>query len=297
MTWASWDGLHAFGGGPLCGDKWVRTLYLDETGTGKVEHEPYLIMAGVIINVDKQYMAIKEYMRSLLEGATPEGQPIPKCLHAVDIYHGYGEFPKAAWPEDIRYELLDEVAKVPVKFKTPIVWSLIDRRDHAHRNPSDTRLQQLIDCYATVTTACLLQAEWYMREEVGEREVASITIEQATELQKRVKEVFRKATSPEIIDEIYVISKQEAEHLLPLKRIIDEPAFQEKTSSSILQLADYCAFAYKRAASRQQNFERLAKPLSPASIILTDNTGSRFRAPSFGQMMARFRIVSGEQPS
>jgi hypothetical protein len=82
--------MHAFGGGPLNGDSLVRILYLDESGIGKITHEPHLLVAGVLVHGDKQWVPVRDHLRSLLEGAVPAGQPIPKCLHAVDIYHGRG---------------------------------------------------------------------------------------------------------------------------------------------------------------------------------------------------------------
>jgi hypothetical protein len=84
--------------------------------------------------------------------------------------------------------------------------------------------------------------------------------------QKRLKrglEVFREAASEKILQEV---GRERARGLLPLSKIIDEPAFQEKSGSSILQIADFCAFAFKRAIRRQTDYERFAKPLAPATL-------------------------------
>jgi hypothetical protein len=165
----------------LLGDQWVRVLYLDESGIGKIAREPYLIVSGVLVDGDRQWVPVKEHLRSLLEGAVPSGEPTPSCLHAVDIYHGSGEFPRDRWPQTLRFELLDNIAKIPVRFRLPIVWGLADRAKHATDRPGDTALQHRIDCYAQAAMICFLQVEWYMRNHARSRECASITIEQNTE--------------------------------------------------------------------------------------------------------------------
>jgi hypothetical protein len=141
----------------------VRILYLDESGIGKITHEPALVVAGVLINGDRQWFPLKDHLKSLLEGAVPAGEATPKCLHAADIYHAWGEFPRARWPETIRYELLDNIAKIPERFRVPVIWGVADRPHHAKRYPTDRPRQQLIDCYSVATVTCFLQLEWYMR--------------------------------------------------------------------------------------------------------------------------------------
>jgi hypothetical protein len=144
--------LYAIGGGKLNGDKLVRILYLDESGTGKIAREPYLVIAGVLVDGDGQWLPLKKHLQSLLEGAVPAGQPMPSYLHAADIYHGSGEFPRGHWPRDLRLELLDNVARIPSQFHLPVVWGLKDRAAHEKQFPNDTQLQRLIDCYTIATT-------------------------------------------------------------------------------------------------------------------------------------------------
>ena len=53
----------AFGGGPLRGDKIVRLVYLDEAGISNPAHEPWLVVAGIVINADKQFKLIESLPR------------------------------------------------------------------------------------------------------------------------------------------------------------------------------------------------------------------------------------------
>jgi hypothetical protein len=224
-----------------------------------------------LVHGDRQWRPIKEHLQSLLVGAVPQGEPTPRYLHTADIYHGWGEFPRDRWPEPVRHELLDEIAKVPLRFRVPVVWGVVNRPHHAGLNPTDTRLQQLIDCYSIATTTCLFQLEWYMRNRTLRQELASVTLEHNGDLQKRIKEVYRAMSSPKILDEVNEEHHNVSRQLLPFSKIIDEPAFQEKTLASILQLADFCAWALKRASDRQRDHERFAKPFAPATLRWSRN--------------------------
>ena len=272
----------AFGGGPLDGEAWMRVLYLDESGTGSIEKDPHLVVAGVIIHADKQWHPIASLLRSLLEGATPRGQRVPRFLHAKDVFHGTREFPRETWPEDIRFELLDNIARIPEKFETPIVWSLADRAEFAVRSPSDTALQHKIDSYTTAALACFMQAEWYMRNVVGDREVISITMESNRDLNKRISEIYTFASRPEIVGQVFTGTAVPG--LLPLTKVIDEPSFQEKTASSILQLADFCCFALKRSAKQQLHHARFCKPLASAMVLINPGQIPPMQAPRFGRL-------------
>jgi Protein of unknown function (DUF3800) len=273
------QGACAFGGGPLAEGPWMRVLYLDESGIGKISHDPHLVVAGVLVHGDRQWRELKNLLRSLLEGATPNGQPVPRFLHAKDIFHGSGEFPRDRWPEAIRHELLDNIARIPAIFRIPIIWYIVDRKQKSTEFPEEGPRSSLVNCYSIATLVCFLQAEWYMRNVIGRKELASITIEQNAELQKRIKEIYRAASQESIISKID--GGERARYLLPFQRIIDEPSFQEKTAASVLQLADYCAFAYKRAASRSLHHVRFAKPLAPATLMWDRERGIPLKVPDW----------------
>jgi len=142
---------------------------------------------------------------------------------------------------------------------------LVYRRVHAGRLPSDSPRQQLIDQYSIATLHCVMQLEWHLRRNLPPKEVASITLEYNGDLQKRIGEVFLHVTSERVLAELDCDVQSSASELLPITRVIDEPSYQTKTSASLLQLADFCAFAFKRAG-RQLDHERFAKPLDPAAL-------------------------------
>lgn len=280
---ASRTGLRAFGGGPLIGDQWVRVLYLDESEIGNIKRDPIVVVAGVLIHADTQWAAIADELRSLLLDATPFGAKTPAFLHATDIFHGSGDFPRDVWDKDRRHGLLDKVGGIVAKYDVPVVWSALDRKKYAREHPNDNAAAHLRDSYTVCAVSCFMQTEMYMRSLPNQAEVASIVMEQNAELQKRIPEMMEFGRNP--------VEEQDGEKLLPewkdvlpFQKLIDTPACQPKTSSSILQLADYCAFSIKRRLQKDGYSRRLTSPLAPQFLMyrtVTLNSKERFWNPKF----------------
>lgn len=274
--------LTALGGAPLVGSRLVRILYLDESGIGKISKDPHLVVAGVLIHGDTHWRGMSEHLRGLLEDAVPAGEPTPSHLHAKDIFHGSGEFPRDRWSETVRHRLLDKVADVPWLFGVPIMWGLVDRAPHAKEDPESSPLQHLIDAYSIAALTCFMQAEWFMRNRVGPDELASVVLERNGALQKRIPEVFSGAKAQSVLE---ASDKGDvgAAHILPLTRLIDAPSYQDKTAASILQMADFVAFTFKRAVAMKPGYERFAKPLSRTCLTWNPGKVPPIHAPSWGE--------------
>lgn len=56
-----------FGGGELRGERIVQLVYLDEAGISNRTHEPYLVVAGVIVNADKKWKELEQHLYALAE--------------------------------------------------------------------------------------------------------------------------------------------------------------------------------------------------------------------------------------
>lgn len=260
----------AIAGGPLDGDRWVRVLYLDESGVGNLKADPFLVVAGVIIHADTQWAALANDLSNLLSDAVPFGAPRPAHLHAKDIYHGSGEFPRELWDRDRRNKLLWAVGDLVELYKIPVVWIAIDRKDYARMHPGDSPEEHTRDAYTCCAVGCFIQAEMYMRQQHNSAEVCSIVMEQNHNLQKRIPEMIQFMRDP----------GDQAANLLPLwkkvsplAKIIDTPACQPKTASSLLQLADYCAFAIKRRMENKPGYKRLTTPLAANLMLYEMDSG------------------------
>lgn len=263
MTRAESLGPYALGGGPLDGNEWVRVLYMDESGIGQIKSDPFLVVAGVIIHADTQWAELAKRLDRLLTTTTPVGTPKPRFLHAKDIFHGSGEFPRATWSQELRNWLLERIGSLINEFKLPVVWLGIDRKRYARENPNISPQEQLETAYLVGAVGCFMQAERLMREEHLSGEVCSIVMEQNHELQKRIPEMVSFMRNPGDDTKNLLPGW---ERVMPLSKLIDTPACQPKTASSILQLADYCAFALKRRLQNAPGSKRLTAAFSPQLV-------------------------------
>src|ERR1700722_7908440 len=89
---------HAFGGGLASRQKIVRLVYLDEAGVSNPAQEPVLVVAGVIVNPDRQWKELEAYFRDLAHTLFPDDDPYRFVFHAKDIFHGSGPFNRSRWP-------------------------------------------------------------------------------------------------------------------------------------------------------------------------------------------------------
>ncbi len=248
------SGARAFGGGPLAGDNWVRIAYLDESGTGSIESDPFLVVAGVIVDADGFAAKLTKSLHEILHMATPPGIRVPRYLHAKDIWHGTKEYDKMRWPHDRRMQILKALSLCPVAHMATVVYGAVDRAKLRQQNPGLTQRRQDEIAYAKAATLCIFQIERFMRERANEGEIASITFEAGPKGSRLVKEIANSMRFPKPGE-----FDNDVMQFLPLTRIIDNPNFQEKTDSSILQLADYCAFALKRRETGSVGWEALCE--------------------------------------
>ena len=244
----------AFGGGPLVGDNRVRIAYLDESGTGSLEADPYLVVAGVIVDADGHAAQLTQNLHKILHGSTPPGVRVPRYLHAKDIWHGTKEYDKIRWPFERRMQILKALSLCPVAHMATVVYGAVDRAKVRQMHPGTSQKRQDEIAYAQAATLCIFQVERFMRERAKEGEIASITFEAGPKGSRLVKEIAYSMRFPKLGE-----FGQDVMDFLPLTRIIDNPNFQEKTDSSILQLADYCAFALKRRETGSSGWEGLCE--------------------------------------
>src|SRR5690349_11146121 len=92
----------ALGGDPLCGDRLMRMVYLDESGIST--REPYLVVAGAIVHADKQWKALEKYLHHMRDDVIPPNLRKDCVFHATDLYHGTKKFHRDQWPQEYRWK-------------------------------------------------------------------------------------------------------------------------------------------------------------------------------------------------
>lgn len=133
------NGPLSLSGVPVKGESLVRLVYLDESGISV--HEPILVVAGVFIHADTQWVPVGRHVSSLVEKYVPAHQREGFIFHASQMYHGSGPvFDRNKYPVEKSREALHELLAIPAKFGLPVSFGFLDKRDQ--HDPLTTKAER-----------------------------------------------------------------------------------------------------------------------------------------------------------
>jgi hypothetical protein len=239
----------AFGGGELIGATMSRFIYLDEAGIS--QHEPVTVVAGIVVNADKDWDTLSAAIHALRE-RVPEHIREGFIFSAKEIFGGGKIVKREEWPQDQRWALLEDLVSIPRLHMTPIAIGFGRRGDGyvQHSNSIDAvkaaRLEHIM-----AFGDCVLAAAHFMQAH-AKGEIATIVAENNNEMRAILRRV------PKIIRECEADSWVRGADITSIK---DVPHFCEKDEAILLQLADACAFVTRRYLSEQSNAARFVKAM------------------------------------
>jgi hypothetical protein len=235
-------GASAFGGGPLLGDQTVRIVYLDEAGTSN--DGEFVVVAGVIVHGDHQLTNVKSALRALTEEHLPQEDWDKPIIHTCDIYGGnkyFDEPRKPQWTASKRFALLRDLAAIIQTHRLIPVFNLVPKDRYPLERFGGKAKERLRFTVGVGYVCCLLEIdEWFQLN--AKQENCFMVYEDNQDIRSHLKEAQRYNQSPRIHEDI----DPEMAKLLPLKRIHEDPNFQEKRPSHPLIIADFVAFIVKR---------------------------------------------------
>ncbi|MEM6554689.1 MAG: DUF3800 domain-containing protein [Pseudomonadota bacterium] len=265
----------------------TRIIYCDESGRGNIKADPTLVLAGVMVHADDQRQAIEKYLDLMYEDCArfrelPEGF----CFHAKDIYHGTKHFHRDTWPREVREKLLDELLGIPAQFGLPIVFGTADRAHIAELFPDEDSETQLSLSYQRAAMSLMMQAQAFMLRDGDNGEVAIIVFENVERAPKALKALHKEMRDADS----EMLKLEHGEKYLPVDRLVDTPFFAEKHETSLLQLADACAFAIKRKLQRARDWERYYTPVQQQCVFLHKDELDEANHPNLDRI--KYTVVS-----
>ena len=69
----------------------MRFIYLDESGISAKER--VAVVAGIIVDADKQLKSVEKHVESIIADYVPEKYQEGFSFHATDLFHGGGRTP------------------------------------------------------------------------------------------------------------------------------------------------------------------------------------------------------------
>ena len=242
----------------LCGIKLQGTdlsrhIYLDESGIS--QDRKILVVGGVIIDPDREYNLLEQYLDALAKEYAPPEHYLPGFpLHAKDLFHGTGVWDKRTYPRERSIELLKRLVGIPALTGLPVVWGYIKTPEFQSTNPERKQHMHTALNQGLAMSLCLVAAEQFMRDYVDPKEYAWLFVEKNNS--ERVLEiVVRTLRGHYGTDDLLRVPG--TEQYLPLQRIKESPNMIAKKDSIVLQLADVCVFILRSFLEGRQGCEEL----------------------------------------
>lgn len=236
-------GPSSLSGHALKGDRRVRFVYLDETGTGDPAIEPYLIFAGVMVD-EKVWKAVERHLIGLVNDfAVPEDRA-DFVFHAQELFTGGKKEFREKYSLEKRHNALAQLCAMPELFDLPVFMYSMNRADFAARFPGGRPANELlVEGLMHTSLACATGVEIYMRRQVPNDELATLVYEHNSDKNEAIRAYHHMFRSDWIED---ALKQLKPRRLLRLERIIETAMFSKKTESSLLQIADACAYVFGR---------------------------------------------------
>jgi|ERR1022692_188503 hypothetical protein len=236
--------LYALGGGPLIGDRLMRFAYLDESGLNR--SDKYIVVAGPIVNADKHWRLLENYLFRLANQVVPPKQREGFCFHAKELHQGKAWEPHEPYPHTRQREVLRTVCEIPNRFGLPVAVGYVQRHEVEASLPGEKQHDITVIGQSVAASNCAAHIELYMRDKGDPEEVATIVYENNDNARRLIKKVHNIFRSQALTNAAEDLMGDDLSGVLPFKRIVETAYFAAKSDTSLLQVADACAFAARR---------------------------------------------------
>jgi hypothetical protein len=272
----------------------VRLIYVDEAGTSV--KEPVSVVVGIIIHADEQWKQIQSKVAEVLKVVPKHYRP-DFIFHAKTVWGS--EKYRQNWSMGERLTLLHKMMSLPRQLSLPIALGVVRRATPPPDNlPPSLPENEFHHAYAF--WLCVCQADKFLRKHAGLNEIGTVVAEDV-DMRKLLREVINvpelsfpvpqsSFTSPEIS----VSAVQE----FKITRIVDTIHFVEKKHAPLLQIADACAYGFRRYFAGEKYGDDyvnsiLGKKWNSVREDLTNPLGLliRFQSPKrrfFSRIFSRF---------
>jgi hypothetical protein len=238
----------------------VRLVYVDEAGLSNAAQEPFLTVGGVIVRADDGLIPLEKALDALVEAWIPPEHQDGFVFHAKDLFNGGGKVfhrDDPRWPLSRRLELADELAALPARHSLTLTLGVVFKAEHPKPEGRSAR-EWLTFLHGLAFLSGAIVAESWLRAECP-GEVCMILAEDNDQARSMIRDLIRMNQDPKGIS---AFSDKYA-HLFPLTRIKEDPLFQPKRSSSVLQLADFWAYVAKKRFMKDPRYARFIEPMWP----------------------------------
>jgi hypothetical protein len=259
----------------------VRHIYIDESGIST--NEKVLVIAGVIVDPDRQYLEVSGAINELIAEFVPVESRENFAFHAKDLFHGTGRtvFDRRTYPPERARQALRRLVSIPAKFCLPVVFGFVDKTvSDPLREKVFARLkprEKISNDAGTAFVMCAVAAESFMKKEAPSNELAAMHAEQNPDTEKIIR-FARKSLGGKTRFNIAQMLSDNARSYLPITKIIDEVSFHHKDDAFLLQIADAAALILRYLMEEREGCEDLFR-----SVFQSGDGGGHVPGTNGGQ--------------
>ena len=134
--------------------------YLDEAGISNPEHEPWVVVAGVLVR-DRQWKAIESRLCALADEYATGDKREGFVFHAKELWSGGKNFPRQTYPAERRFEALKRLCSLISEFRLPMVQGTVHRNSYIERTGIQQSLQNevVIDAQIIGFSYCVMAVD------------------------------------------------------------------------------------------------------------------------------------------
>jgi hypothetical protein len=222
-------------------DALVRNIYVDEAGTS--DNEPYRVVVALIVHTDTLWFPALREMAGLFS-SIPDKYRAHFSFHAKELF-ARNKYPD--WDYEERKALMRSVMAIPHKFNIPIAVGAVKKKANDWTGWPEKNMKPFMVDHLMAFTMCMSSADYFLRT-FCKNEMGQVTAEHVESMHRflqRGLDLLR--LRPLMLD--HIVTHQEQKKIageLRVERIIDEIHFTKKERAPFLQIADGCAFAFRR---------------------------------------------------
>ena len=253
----------------------MRYIYIDEAGTSA--KEPITIVVGIIVHADTQWKLAESKIVDVIRAVPSHFRP-NFIFHAKTIWGSKKYHNK--WNLTDRLRLLHSMMQIPRQLNIPIALGIL-RRDAPQINISAPISKEEFQ-HMIAFGMCLSQADKYIRKYADPNEVATVVAEDVPKIRRFLRltlQILRKNPIILTLDELRLTKVERSSGIitqdpkLMVSRVIDTIHFVEKINGPLLQIADACAFGFRRYFSGQKYGNDFVKSILGTELNIDDYMG------------------------
>lgn len=244
-------------GAPLEGDQPVRYVFIDEAGISA--NEPVRIVAGIIVHADKQCAPTEAAVNDALQLIPEHHRAACPVFTAKKIWGD--ETLRENWSLEDRKQLLCAMMSIPRRLNLPIALGACLRTTEMPPELLKSRGITLVQAqHGIAFQECVARADSWINKYARHNEVATVIAEDVPESKRLLRRMTKHLLAGYTIPQQDIQLTQPLPHPLltldefrkrKISRIRLPIHFVEKQDEPLLQVADACAFGFRRFLSEQ----------------------------------------------